>query len=432
MRVLTLNFILTVFAIGACDNTVDVPSKEDNDNNYVVEEPIPDRWMVSKTMTGAYHQYYDVPAWNSNGSMLILRMHSSRDLYMVSSINGLATKVNVHNAMGRNGDNYVQWDRNDPEMFYYVAYNLSNKTGTSLVKQKLSGEIEVRFIDDNELRLGVGKSYNSIVYSLKDHSTQSVKMPGPVHRVRFTKHPDLSIFCNLRNVPNGGSWITTIDGVSTKFWASSAGHPDWSPDGERMSFFNSGFHVINRQGNILKYLRGPNGHQSWSYDGSLIFIDMNNDNGRIHGGHITSIDPVTLELTPIVAHHSIYTSDQASHPHVYSSPDGTKVVFNSINKSESNPPHVYVTQVKKPKGVIDLQMVNVADGSINLTWKMPESKEIGSVIIYSVHEGEKRKKVSEVEGESWTGKKDPSAQAYEAVTMERFGVAGEAVRVVVE
>lgn len=452
MKKYIIYFIFSFSTISACDKTLIEDSgqikgiTDPEQTKSASGEPASTQvWNVSGTLVGAYHQYFDVPVWNINGSKMFIRLRSNRDLYMVSSLTETPAKVNVHSKMGRKGDNYVQWDMKDPEVFYYAAYDIE-QTGTYLVKQKLTGEQELIFIHSNELRLAVphpngehlllhpplGKTYNSIIYTLSTGTTKSVKMPGPVHRARFTKHPDLSLFINLHNVPNGGSWIVTTSGVSTKFWEASAGHPDWSPDGERMSFFGGGFHVIDRQGNLLKYRNGPNGHQSWSYDGSLIFADMNNDNGRIHGGYIISINPLTLELIPFVPHNSIYTDDQATHPHAFSSPDGTKVVFNSNNKSESNPPHVYVVSVKKPAGVIDLKKSISNEGILTLSWEMPEAKELGSVIISSIDMDGDAKEIAEVEGLEWSGILDDSAIEYEVITKERSGLMGTPVKIMVK
>jgi len=402
-------------------------------------------WLVSGSIPAAYHQYYDVPAWNCNGSKLLFRSESERDVYMISRIGEEPCKIEVHPKMGRGGDNYVQWDVSSPDVFYYVAYDI-DQAGTYLVKQSLSGTMETIYINPSILRLAVPhpngihllfhaplkKSNDAIIYSLENGETIPVKMPGNVHRVRFTKQPDLSVFCNLSSGSDhvGGSWINTVDGENINFYTDRAGHPDWSPNGELFSFFSGGLHIVNRNGEQISFL-GENigGHQSWSYDGKSIVVDVYGQPvTRLHSGQIVIVDVETMNTTPVVPHNSEYNKSQSSHPHPYLSPDGTKVVFNS-NSMGANSPQVFVALVKEPEGVSDLNVAIDSQGIITLKWKMPESREIGSVIIRSIDKDGFIKEIANVEGNEWKGKLLTSIHACEIITMERSGIQGKIERI---
>jgi Tol biopolymer transport system component len=398
-------------------------------------------WKVSGGLMRAHHQYYDVPAWNCNGSALLIQGEGKKS-YVVRASG--APPVEIPGLSDRDG--YIQWDAHDPDVFYYV---LHEKGKTVIVRQRLSsGERQSIYQTDGKLGLAVphpdgkhlllvpqqGDQCPAEVVNIGSGTSTRVTMPGPVHRVRFTKHADLSLFCNLQTEKKNAaarenriSWLVNLQGKAQILIKGNAGHPDWDPQGNRLSFFlNDALHVVDRNGQLIRTIPGLSGHQSWLSDGRRIISDIDNGSAG-NKGWIVVVDTQSGAVTPLVRHRSRKTSDQSTHPHVIGSPDGTKAVFNSTNEGKEEP-QVYVVQVRQPSAVLDAG-VSRRGPAVVLHWELTDARaEIAHIIIRQVT----KKGVVDVasipaDETSWTDSRSQDVVAYEICTQEYSGLMSDPV-----
>jgi hypothetical protein len=396
-------------------------------------------WKVSGGLPRANHQYYDVPAWNCNGSALLIQGERKKR-YVIRAIGSLPEAIPLLPDKAA----YMKWDVHDPDVFYYLL-NENNKT--VIVRQMLSnGKRQSIYEADGKLGLavphpdgehlllipGLGGQRPAEVVSIKSGTSTRVPMPGPVHRVRFTKHADLSLFCNLQTEGSAAgregriSWLVSLQGKAQILVKGAAGHPDWEPQGNRLSYFMDGaLRVVDRSGHTIKTIPGLSGHQSWLSDGRRIIADIDRGSKK---GWIVVIDTESGTVTPLVRHHSHYTSDQSTHPHVIGSPDGTKAVFNSNNEGKEEP-QVYVVQVRPPPTVLNAAVSPRGSAAV-LHWDLPAARaEIARILIRQVTKNGVVDAARIAAGEvSWS---DPSCQdvlAYEICTQEFSGLLSEPIR----
>lgn len=360
-------------------------------------------WKVSEGLASAYHQYYDVPAWNCDGSKLMFAsLQGSNQMYVVSGLEDPPQVVHLASAGSRREDDYVQWDRKDPNVFYYFKVQSGVRT---LYRQSLNGQREVLFtINSIDYRLApphpdgkhlllhpsIGKSNPSLIFSLLSNSVlHTVPMPGNVHRVRFTKASDLTIFCNLEG--QSARYVVAVDGSANAFFPDQAAHPDFNDNGTLFSFFQSGssrgLYIHSLATGATRRIAGNDtsfGHQSWSYDGRYILADINNDRVGPHRNFILEVDSFDDSVRRVIRHDSIYLEGgaaQTTHPHVFASPDTTKAVFNVNPNPKTAQPHVFVVQLRKPLGVHSAELEKVAGGSTIVRWALPPSAERSSVLL---------------------------------------------------
>jgi hypothetical protein len=316
----------------------------------------------SQGLDFAYHQYYDVPAWNCDGSLLLMR-DAKGNAYLVKGTTAPTAPVLLSLAQKPTG--YLQWDAVNPRTLYLISYissqtwlyqiDVSTKDAKFLYKATGRYDLAPLHPDGDHLLLHprVGAADPAIIYSVRTGTTQMVAMPGPVHRVRFTTHPDLSLFCNTETQPGESiaerrSYIiNALTGRAALLFKGEASHPDWQPGGGIISFFQeSSLYFLDRSGQKLKSVAGLNGHQSWSCDGRYIVAEIyDNNNANLNfRGWIVMINVANGQVIPIIKHQARSDKNQATHPHPHFSPDGTKIVFNSNHLGTTNP-QVYVVDI---------------------------------------------------------------------------------------
>lgn len=414
-----------------------------SNGNILVQAGSLSKWHVSVGIGYAYHQYYDIPAWNCNGSVLLLRGKNAP--YLVEKLGEPPMILKL----GSKVVSYLQWDRKNPFLLYYIAYNkkkdtelhcynLNNDEDSLIYRAKGLLSLAPLHPDGRHLLLcpRINRTDPARIYDLETGAVKIIPVPGPVHRVRFTKNSDLSLFCNLETEKNSSSsprtsWV--IDAATGKpklLITGEAGHPDWCPGGNWLSFFREGnLWIIDRSGQRVKEFTGLRGHQSWSEDGSLIVADINTRRSR-YGGWIVICRVDTGDVVPLIEHCSTLTSDQASHPHPVFSPDGTKVVYNS-NNFRINPPQVYVIKVKNPETVGQL-WAEVKGKTVVLTWEEPKSREIEKYLIYQLKDNN-RFFIGECAAGQNFYKVDYNADshAFEVIAQEYSGLKSQAVKVLI-
>jgi hypothetical protein len=318
-----------------------------------------------------------------------------------------------------------------------VRQLLSNGTRQTVYRTDDKLELAVPHPDGEHLLLvpHMGDQHPAEVVSIRSGTATRVPMPGPVHRVRFTKHADLSLFCNLQTEKKNAaarenriSWLVSLQGKAQILIHGAAGHPDWDPQGNRLSFFmDDALHVVDRSGHPIKTIPGLTGHQSWLSDGRWIISDIDKGSAG-KKGWLVVIDTQSGAVTPLVRHYSHYTSDQWTHPHVIGSPDGTKAVFNSNNEGKEEP-QVYVVQVRRPSTVLNAGVSRHGSATV-LHWVLPDAKaEIARILIRQVTKEGVVDAASIAAGEvSWTDPRSQDVLAYEIRTQEYSGLLSEPIR----
>lgn len=394
---------------------------------------------VSLGIKYAYHQYYDIPAWNCNGSVLLFRGEGR--VYLVRKLGQAPIELKLTSKPAE----YLQWDRNDPDILFYVVY--SQKRYTQLYRVNLhTTDKEMIYQTEGFLGLApphpdgrhlllhprINRTDPAQIFDLETGAVKTIPVPGPVHRVRFTKNPDLSIFCNLETEKDNSSdprtswFIDTSTGKTKLLVTGEAGHPDWRPGGNWLSFFqDNGLTIINRNGEPVQRFSGLGGHQSWSDDGSMVVADITYRKSR-YVGWIIVYQVNSGEIVPLIEHCSTLTDRQATHPHPVFSPDGTKVVYNSNNFGR-NTPQVYVAKVRSPDPVAKFQ-ADLKENTVVLSWEKPRGREIEKYLIYYLT-GNKRFLIGENTADKvvYKTKTSEDMRGFQVVAQEHSGLTGKPV-----
>jgi hypothetical protein len=398
-------------------------------------------WHVSGGVRFAYHQYYDVPAWNSNGSRLLLRSSKAGSVFL----NGGLDRTPESLKLPATPVGYIQWDRIRPEIFYYTAYdkksqtliysyNLASRESRLLFKAPTGLQLAPCHPDGDHLLLYPGRGGARIaeIFSLSTKKVLNVPLPAKIHLVRFTKHEDLSIFCNQRGGITGrehANWILdSMTGAAREIPIGYGMQFDWQPGGNLLSFCETDdvLEVVNRKGESVRSFPGVSGCQSWSDDGKKIVVAVLNKKSRF-SGEIIICDPFSGEIAVVTPHQAHTTQRQSSHPQPVFSPDRTKVVFNSNYFGKQNP-QVYVVQVKPVEPVKNLRL-NSQKGSFELSWSVPSAKEVKCIVIYKILTDSRRVKVADLDARQvkYAMKAEEGIKGFEVVAKEFSGLESEPV-----
>jgi hypothetical protein len=403
----------------------------------------PRLWHVSAGLGFAYHQYNDVPAWNSNGSRLLLRSGKAGSIFFSSGLDKDPERVKLPATPA----GYIQWDRVRPEVFYYTAYdktsqtliysyNLVSRESRLLFKAPAGLQLAPCHPDGDHLLLypRSGGARIGEIFSLSTKKVLIVPLPAQIHSVRFTKHEDLSIFCNQEAGNSGeesANWIIdSVTGAAREIPAGSGSQFDWQPGGNLLSFCKADdvLEVVNRKGENVRSFPGITACPSWSEDGKKIAAAVLNKKSRFFG-EIVICDPSSGDIAAVTPHQSHATDRQSSHPQPVFSPDRTKVVFNSNYFGKQNP-QVYVVQVKPVEPVKNLR-VNSQKGGLELSWSASSAKEVKATVIYRVLSDNRRVKAAELDARQvkYAVKAEEGLKGFEVSVKEFSGLESEPVSV---
>jgi Tol biopolymer transport system component len=356
-------------------------------------------WQISKGLDFANHQYTDIPVYNSNGSMVLFK-DGNGNFYINKSLTSLPQKLIFKDEpTGK-----VEWDRNRPEILYYLStdksysyvrrLNLDTSTDELIYKTESEiSEIAPPHPDGDHLLLAPKDQEKSTieVYSLSTGKSIKIPINIPLHRVRFTQAPDLTIYVNRSAEPKT-SWLVDVpSGQKRQVYQGASTSPNWRPGGENFCFYGNyngkrSLLVLDTTGTVVKFFPElKNHHLCWSRDGKYIVTDVEQKIKEPYGGWICVVNFETGEIKKVVKHESDFDDEDGNknssgHPHPQLSPDATKVVYNS-SKLGIEHPQVFVSVTRLPDTVENAKLTR-SEGNFILKWSESKGREIQQYLVY--------------------------------------------------
>ncbi len=368
-------------------------------------------WRMTNHPAIERHEYYDIPAWNANGQLLLfLSRRPGGNGWWLMDADGSDIRPLVEPSDGGPIE-APRWSLSDPHRVYFarsdeketrvLAMDVRDGSLTTVVSVPVPQQFEDKHFsglepphpDERHFLLrwgGMDKLHTLLVVAdAKTGEYKKIDAGLPTHRVRFTKHPGTSIFVNSATDPDKPgvrsptSWVIAPDGSKTRL-TPHGGHPDWSPDGEWLGVFTEGgIWLVSHDGQTRKRLvqTMADGHGGFSITtGRHHVADANNKGPYANMVYVTEL--ATGELTPICYHGASYQpwssgipDPEATHPAPICSPDETKIVYDSDILGQ---PDVWVAVWKRPGAP---RQVRFDDG--RLSWQPPElHREVAGYNVY--------------------------------------------------
>jgi hypothetical protein len=379
----------------------------------VYTDPVTARrvWRMTDDPGVERHIYYDILAWNANGSTMMWLSWRPAPAYWLMNADG----ANIRPLPDAADGGLVQgphWSWTDPDTVYFArgeekrttvyALDVTNGEVSEVVSVPVPGRVGDRSFTEMPpphpdgrhflLRWGNMDQQKSmlVVVDAKTGKYRKIEPGMTVHRARFTKHPSTSIFVNSSEDPDKPgvrsptSWMIAPDGTKWRL-SPHGGHPDWTPDGQWLGvFYSNGIWLISHDGTIRKELvnTDANGHGGFSITSGLYHVADAPPRSGPFGDMVYVTEMATGRVTPIAFHGASYLpwssgvpDPEATHPAPICSPDETKIVFDSDLMGQ---PDMWVAVWKRPGAPRE---VRLADG--RLTWQPPERRrEIASYTVY--------------------------------------------------
>ncbi len=370
---------------------------------FIYMDPVTHAWVWRMTDHQAIerHEYYDIPAWNADGSLMMFISRRGPSGYWLMDADGSNIRPVPEPADGE-GRSKPYWTHSDPDRVF--TFRSDDESTTVLTMDVRDGSVdEVVSIPVGNLRMEPPHSDDRHFLFHRDTDKFWV-IDGetgeythtelwPTHRRRFTKASDLSLFINRDHDPETPdirrrtSWTCTREGEDLVMLTDGeGGHPDWSPDGSMLGYYGSGgIWLINRDGTDRRLLVGTSGgHGGFSFDGEWHVSDAPNGGPFRQQLFVTHLE--TGRVHPIAFHHSSYSGwgsgvpdPEATHPAPIASPDSTKIVYDSDMLGQ---PDMWVAVWQYPERPVDLG-VERNDNAVALSWERPErSKELAGYNVY--------------------------------------------------
>jgi hypothetical protein len=367
-------------------------------------------WRMTDHPAIDRHDYYDILAWNANGSQMMFLSRRAGGGRMLMKADGTDIRP-VPKASDGARNRCLYWSPTEPNVL--ISYRTDDKSSrvvaidakTGKVRDIASipfgGKVGARLLSSMEpphpdgrfflFRYGGMDKMKTllIVVDAETKKLYKIEVGMSTHRVRWTKHPSHTIFVNcnfdLENPKKKKrtQWLINLDG-SKRQLAGGGGHPDWSSDGMWLGYFaNKGIDLVHHDTNELKTLlkTGAGGHGGFSISSGRYHVADAPKRGP-YGNMIFVTEIATGKPTLISYHGSSYSGwksgvpdPEATHPSPICSPDETKIVYDSDLLGQ---PDVWVAVWKlpgKPRDVVYKKGV--------LSWKPPElHKEIEGYNVY--------------------------------------------------
>ena len=254
-------------------------------------------WQISKGLDFANHQYTDVPVYNANGSMALF-LDKKKNYYVSRGLTSSPEKINFK----EKPEGKVEWDFKRPDILYYLTtdksywylWSFNVNTGDAKMIYKTDNyisEISPAHPDGDHLLLGAKDKEESVleVYSISKDESIKIPIDVPMHRIRFTKSPNLTIYVNRSAEPKT-SWLVDVNTKEkTQIFQGKSTSPSWRLGGENFCFYGNDedgerkLLVLNTEGEIVKVFPGlQNHHLGWSIDGKYIVTDVEEKIGGLY------------------------------------------------------------------------------------------------------------------------------------------------------
>ena len=370
-----------------------------------------DVWRMTSHPSIERHVYYDILAWNANGSTLMfLSRRPGGSMWLMN-----ADGTNIRPLPEAQDDGMVKaphWSASDPNIVYFargeetctrvLTMDVRDGSVAEVVSVPFPGQMDEKWQfselppphpDGRHflLRWGGQDKLPTILVVAEVQTGKYWKLDTglPTHRVRFTKKDDLSVFVNSNTDPDRPGvrarteWVISVDG-SKRQLPPGGGHPDWTPDGSWLGVFSGGgINLISHDGKTVQTLIKT---QAGGHGGFSITTGRYHVADAPHGGPYRDLVYVTElatgQLTPLAYHGSSYSGwssavpdPEATHPAPICSPDETKVIYDSDLFGQ---PDIWVVVWQRPGAPRE---VRFADGV--LTWTAPElHREVAGYNVY--------------------------------------------------
>ncbi len=378
-------------------------------------------WRLTHERANDRHVYYDVPAWNVDGSVMYL-LHGGdvgSNQWLVAAD---CSWMRPADPSGRHFTN-PQWSWRDRRWIYYLREGRVERfdwtTGRSVELFDLAGatgipprsfRLQPPHPLDDRLLFDSRSSGRFFVLNADGSGFREIPTDGrwatgdAIHRTRWTKSADYQVFLgqNRRLDADGNridesvQCLADLDGTLTNCNIGDmdrGGHPDTTVDGEWITGSyrppKGAINIIHRSGDQKTARRifysATDHHSSNTWDGRWHITDNSVPEGGtpidIRG--LTTIDShvlVSLDGRAQIIlhyHYSSYGRDENTHPAPVSSPDGTKIMYDSdmlargeIKRESTGNADVWIVVVRRPFPARNLT-ASVRNGEIRLTWQRP-------------------------------------------------------------
>lgn len=378
----------------------------------VYADPVTGRevWRMTDHPAGERHVYYDILAWNANGSTIMWTSRRPGGRYWLMDADGTHIRP-LPPPVDRGSCRGPHWSPSQPHIMYFARSDAERTAVMTLdvrdgkvaeiasvpfpitIESRRFSELTPPNPDEQHflLRWGGQDRHATMLVVVDSETGKHWKLePGiPTHRVRFTKKSDQSVFINSNTDPEKPGqrarteWIVTLDGRVRRL-PPGGGHPDWTPDGSWLGVFHDGgIWLISHDGQTRKELVNTmaGGHGGFSITTGEYHVADAPARGP-YGNLVYVTELATGKVTPIAYHGSSYagwSSDvpdpEATHPAPICSPDETKIIYDSDVIGQ---PDVWVAVWKRPATPKDVRF-----DADTLTWLPPElHREIAGYNIY--------------------------------------------------
>ena len=356
-------------------------------------------WRMTHDPLTSRHVYYDIPAWNVDGSLLFFIAHrpgnGSRN-WLMDADGGNVRELPMPATAGE--VKRPIWSTSDPAtMLCAVVHDgrselraLNVHTGET----ELLAEVDlVHFLEmtppsqDGKKLLVRGrrdpdkKVWTVYLIDVATGEKTLVPIEGNIHRLRFTRADDDSIFFNLNDPvaeTRTGSYRINADGTGLlELKSGGGGHPDWAPDGRAWTYTaERAIWMMDADGSNLRQLiyLGAGMHGGWSADGEWIVFDapdlgcFANQIAMVHADEPGRVSRLCFHNASYQGWRLGHPDAESTHPAPIASPDGTKVVFDSDMLGGWG--QMYVVIARRPDAPRKLEATRKGD-AVSLKWTRP-------------------------------------------------------------
>lgn len=379
-------------------------------------------WRVSHDAGNDAHDYYDVPAWNLDGSLF----KYDRDVGVASKTWIFAADSSWGKPLDNDSGAFTnnQWSWTNKNLIYYLrsgqVYKIDHTTGIKTLLNNIavntgipSGNfrIEPPHPQDDRLLFDTRSSGRFFVLNPDGSGLFEIPTDGRwavsdgAHRTRWTKSPEHEVFIGQNNYRTSTGAIVAqkvqyivnyqtgaLTEANPNSVSERGGHPDTTADGAFITgsyeeLVNGDIWLIDKFGNesSTRIIFSPKtGHHSGnSWDGRWHVADNEAKSTAITLRGLTTSSSISLNSfdgrsqNVLAYHYSSYGAEENTHPAPVTSPDGTKAMYQSdmlrkgvANGASTGNADVWVSVIRRPfepRAVV----ATPANNSISLSWQRP-------------------------------------------------------------